>query len=231
MRMKNTGKQHGFTLVEIALVLVIIGLLLGGVLKGQELVTQARVRNIINDINGVATAIQTYQDRYRALPGDDANTASRWKDNAGNALTPLATNPGNGQFDGKYNDTAADTPTTAQETLLFWQHLRLASFIPGPTSGPGSGTPPINAAGGIIGIQTKGMGFNGNVLCVSNLPDKIAIAVDSTMDDGNALTGQVRAKLQASPNPDESPTDNKPPAAADAYAETGNNQYLLCKSV
>ena len=63
-------KQQGFTLIEIAIVLVIIGLLLGGVLKGQELITSARVRNLISQQDGVKVAYFGFLDRYRALPGD-----------------------------------------------------------------------------------------------------------------------------------------------------------------
>src|SRR5882724_4200087 len=70
--------EAGFTLVEIAIVLVIIGLLLGGILKGQEMITQAKIKNVINDFNGITVAITSYQDRYRALPGDDKNAAARW---------------------------------------------------------------------------------------------------------------------------------------------------------
>ena len=65
------SRQDGFTLVEIAIVLVIIGLLLGGILKGQEMITQAKIKNVIADISGVSAAMYGYQDRYRALPGDD----------------------------------------------------------------------------------------------------------------------------------------------------------------
>src|SRR6476620_3558482 len=63
---------RGFTLIEIAIVLVIIGLLLGGVLKGQELITGARVRNLISQQDGIKAAFFGFQDRYRALPGDYA---------------------------------------------------------------------------------------------------------------------------------------------------------------
>jgi len=72
-----TKRQQGFTLVEIAIVLVIIGLLLGGILKGQEMITQAKIKNSIADFSGISAAYHGYQDRYRAIPGDDAN-ASRW---------------------------------------------------------------------------------------------------------------------------------------------------------
>src|SRR5213083_1078748 len=74
--MKN--KQHGFTLVEIAIVLVIIGLLLGGILKGQEMIIQAKIKNVIADFSGVSAAYHGYQDRYRAIPGDDPNADTRW---------------------------------------------------------------------------------------------------------------------------------------------------------
>ena len=72
-------KQTGFTLIEIAIVLVIVGLLLGGVLKGQELITSARVRNMISQQDGIKAAYYGFQDRYRALPGDyrEASTMSR----------------------------------------------------------------------------------------------------------------------------------------------------------
>ena len=65
-------RQSGFTLIEIAIVLVIIGLLLGGILKGQELINSARVKNLASDFRNVPVFIYGYQDKYRALPGDDS---------------------------------------------------------------------------------------------------------------------------------------------------------------
>ena len=65
-------KQSGFTLIEIAIVLVIIGLLLGGVMKGQELINSAKVKNLAADFKNTSLYIYSYQDKYRALPGDDA---------------------------------------------------------------------------------------------------------------------------------------------------------------
>src|SRR5690349_23520217 len=63
--------QKGFTLVEIAIVLVIIGLLLGGILKGQEMITQAKIKNVIADFSGISAAYHGYVDRYKKIPGDD----------------------------------------------------------------------------------------------------------------------------------------------------------------
>ena len=72
------------------------------------------------------------------------------------------------------------------------------------------------------------MGFTSNIICLSNLPDKIAIAVDSAIDDGSSTTGQVRAVLQTAPNPTVAAASAAPTVA---YAETGNNQYVICKNL
>jgi len=220
---KNSA-QTGFTLVEIAIVLVIIGLLLGGILKGQEMITQARIKNVINDFNGITAAMNSYQDRYRALPGDDINAASRW--------AASFAGDGNGQFNQGggaevYNNVPTVAPSSSTpEVNKFWWHLRLAGFVPGQTAAAVAAViPPANATGGILGVQTAGMGFTSNIICSSNLPDKIAIAVDTQMDDATSTTGQVRGLLQTSgPNPAVAiPTS--------AYAETGVNLYLLCKNL
>ncbi len=225
-----SSRQKGFTLVEIAIVLVIIGLLLGGILKGQEMITQAKIKNVVNDFNGISAAMYSYQDRYKSLPGDDANAASRW--------SGATSGDGNGQFctgacpspvvaPDLYNN-AVTTTAGASEVNLFWWHLRLAGFV-GGTTAAGAGTSasqPSNAAQGILGVQTTGMGFTSNIICSSNLPDKIAISVDTQMDDGTSTTGQVRGLVQTGPSP---ATGNVVPATA--YAETGTNQYLLCKNL
>jgi prepilin-type N-terminal cleavage/methylation domain-containing protein len=216
-------RQSGFTLVEIAIVLVIIGLLLGGILKGQEMITQAKIKNIVNDFNGVTAAMNAYQDRYRSLPGDDLNASTRWAGSFGG--------DGNGQI-GATTDTYNAAPATpaagTSETLKFWWHLRLAGFVGGSTAATSisSVQQPPNAVNGIMGVQNTGMGFTSNIICSSNLPDKIAIAVDTQMDDGSSTTGQIRGLLQTAPSPATGAT-----APTVAYAETGTNQYLLCMNL
>src|SRR6267378_4350238 len=69
--MTSMKKTQGFTLVEIAIVLVIIGLLLGGILKGQEMITQAKIKNVIADFSGISAACRGYVDRHKKIPGDD----------------------------------------------------------------------------------------------------------------------------------------------------------------
>lgn|SRR5690606_25523295 len=212
-------QQRGFTLIEIAIVLVIIGLLLGGVLKGQELITQAKIKNVVNDMNGVAVAIYAYQDRYKRLPGDDNGATARW--------TTIALSQGNGnsQIEGTYNAT-----TNTQETRAFWSHLRFAGLINGPTNTvAAASTQPTNAAGGITGVQQGALSIAGLVVCSGKLPAKIAQAIDSQFDDGVAGTGSVRAIIDAT-----TPTTNVPVlanAAIPNYVDINNNLYVVCKSI
>jgi prepilin-type N-terminal cleavage/methylation domain-containing protein len=224
------NKQKGFTLVEIAIVLVIIGLLLGGVLKGQELITQAKIKNLSNDLNGITAAIYAYQDRYKRLPGDDPGQ-TRWEVPAGTPLTVAASQgDGNNVIAGAYEST-----TDTDESRKFWLNLRLAGFVAGATDTIANGsTQPLNAAGGIIGIQSGGMGLAGTIVCAGSLPAKIAQALDAQLDDGNAQTGNVRAILDTAPPsavalPAGTPPTTTAPTAN--YADNGTNLYVLCKNI
>jgi prepilin-type N-terminal cleavage/methylation domain-containing protein len=222
---KHTG-QSGFTLVEIAIVLVIVGLLLGGILKGQEMIVQAKIKNVINDFNGVTAAVNSYQDRYRALAGDDLNAAARWtgQTNSGNGDGMWTCSGG---ATGGYKTVLAAQATNADECNLFWQHLRLGGFIQGQSAGAQGGQQPSNAVLGITGVQTGGMGFTSNIVCTTNLPDKIAIAVDTQMDDAKADTGQLRGIKQTTSNPDL----RTPVNPGDNYVEDGVSQWTICKNM
>jgi len=231
--MKTQKRQSGFTLVEIAIVLVIIGLLLGGILKGQEMITQARIKNVVNDLNGITAAYFSYQDRYKAIPGDDVAAPTRWADTTAFGAGGVSAGSGDGSLAGAYNSTPTATAPTVgangDEALIFWWQLRAAGFVPGPTSGQGAWSQPNNAVGGIVGVQNGAFGggagtMTGNVICTSNIPDKIAGPVDSQLDDQKSNAGSVRA-VQAGGNPAATGT------AATAYTETGNLQYLMCKSI
>jgi len=187
------SQQSGFTLVEIAIVLVIIGLLLGGILKGQELINSAKVKNLANDFRVIPTYIYAYQDKFKALPGDDRTADTH----VTGATNPPAANAGNGVINGNWNST-----TNTDESFLFWQHVRLANLAAGPTGLADATYIPQNAVGGTLGVSsTQGAqvhitGMTGTYqICSKGLLGKFVKQLDIQMDDGNTATGSMRAVL------------------------------------
>jgi prepilin-type N-terminal cleavage/methylation domain-containing protein len=230
--MKAIRKQGGFTLVEIAIVLVIIGLLLAGVLKGQELIENSRIKSIANDMKAVQAAYNGYIDRYKAIPGDEtlATMAARgWGASAA---------AGGGNGDGALGVTAAQTFTNAGEQRAFWRAMRASGLIAGdPLGAAGQAGLPRHAGGGLMGVTADAAGVYGQsglFVCVAGLTTKQAAGLDSMLDGalpatqiGNNL-GSVRGNTGAA-NP-------LAPAAAlpagVAYNETGTvTPWTLCMPV
>lgn len=187
-------KQSGFTLVEIAIVLVIIGLLLGGVLKGQELINSAKVKNFANDFRTISTFVYAYQDRFKALPGDDQRAATNVSGT--NATTPSnsPTTLGNARINGAWNST-----TMTDESVLFWEHVRKAGLATGKSTTTGvTGASdeyfPRNADGGRIGITGESVAtWAANFyVCSAGIQGRFARQLDVTLDDGNTTTGTFR---------------------------------------
>lgn len=188
-------KQSGFTLIEIAIVLVIIGLLLGGVLKGQELITSARVRNVISQQDGIKAAFFGFQDRYRALPGDYPGVQANA--NIPNVATTLG---GNG--DGQILNAAANEQTIA------WTHLSHAGFLTGSfnmatateaVSTANTPSNPYNAPLQIVYdlvyavITTDPAATTRHNLKTGNqVPVEIMTEVDRKVDDANPGRGSFR---------------------------------------
>lgn len=194
MKNINTNKQGGFTLVEIAIVLVIVGLLLGGVLKGTELIENSKVKRAANEINGISAAYNSYIDRYSRIPGDDGPQATIQA--RGAAWAGLVGGGNNGVLGGA-NLNQTFNPPAAQESTAFWQHLKAAGFLKGDATLTGVNALPRNAFGGVIGITTQPMGggLAGLKACLSQVPGKSAVALDNQLDDGRGQTGNIRATL------------------------------------
>lgn len=168
-------RQSGFTLIEIAIVMVIIGLLLGGVLKGQEMITNARIKNVTNDFEGISAAIFSYQDRYNALPGDDPNAAARWG-------TGVIATMGDGVIAGAYTDAV-----NTIETGILWEHLHESGLITGTGLNH-----PVAAFGGLVGVETNAFGLGGTTVCMNGIEAQHAEIIDTQLDDGISNTGDVQ---------------------------------------
>lgn len=194
-------KQQGFTLVEIAIVMVIIGLLLGGVLKGQEVITNARLKRVVSDFNAISAAVFTYQDRYRALPGDDRTASSKF------TSTPPANGTGNGQIAGNFYST-----NDSDESRLVWRHLREAGLVAGSED---DFEQPTHVYGGVMGVEIQRLGFRGHAICFDSIDVDNARLIDFQNDDGVADTGAVRGGRNRS-------------STADSAGYTDGQIYNVC---
>jgi len=184
-------QQRGFTLIEIAIVLVIIGLLLGGVLKGQELITSARVRNLISAQDGVKAAFFGFQDRFRAFPGDYSQATQ----NIANVLPTSPCGGGNGNGNGVID--AAGT-----ESILAWEHLSKSGFITGSftcavvQSLDTTPTNPYNVWLQIVFDGTYGAAGASaqrhNLKTGAQIPVEIIAEVDRKIDDGRPFSGSFQ---------------------------------------
>jgi len=185
MKNRFAMRQSGFTLVEIAIVLVIIGLLLGGVLKGQEMIENSKIKSIVNDMKAVQAAYNGYIDRYKAIPGDETNAvmaARGW------------TAPGGGNGNGVLAAAVGQTFVNAagNETSAFWQALRASGLLTGDPTGTTVAALPKHAGGGNIGIASGTVyAHNGTFVCASGLTTRQAAGVDIMIDGPISPTTNV----------------------------------------
>ena len=130
-------RMAGFSLIELAIVLVILGLLVGGIMSGQSLIRAAELRSITADYNRYVSATQTFRDKYFALPGDMPNATAFWGAATtcpGNETQPSTnTTTCNGDGDGGIEDTGFNP--NSNEVFRFWQHLANAGLIEGTYTG------------------------------------------------------------------------------------------------
>ena len=144
--------QSGFSLVELSIVLVILGLLTGGILGGQALIRAAELRTVATDYARFATAAQTFRDKYFAIPGDMANATAFWGKSAAdcNAHAGTAATPGTCNGDGNGQISWASAANSTGEAFQFWKQLALAGLVEGTFSGISGSGHPIHS---IIGVN------------------------------------------------------------------------------
>lgn len=198
-------RQSGFTLVEIAVVLVVIGLLLGGVLKGQELIASARVRNLADQQAGIQSAYYGFQDRYRAVAGDMRSDA------ATDAIGQDINKPDTGTSNGHLEDPG--TAGNWDELNGAWEQLSKAGFIQGSYDGGTGSAPtagntdvsPVNVYSSplVLAFAEADKFVNGSsqrlvLFMGQNVPVDIARELDVKLDDGKPESGTLRNATAAS---------------------------------
>jgi len=174
-------KRRAFTLVELSIVLIVIGLLTGAILKGQEIIRNAKLKRIISDFSNVSTAIYTYEDRYDQLPGDDATSVIAASMNSG------------GDEDGVISPV---------ESRMVFKHLRKAGILSGDAT-EGDLSHALNGkifvvqgteSGSIVKASVKNMShMSGTAVCFDNIKAGDALILDAQNDDGAFDKGTLQS--------------------------------------
>lgn len=202
--------MQGFTLVELAVVLVIIGLLVGGVLKSQELIVNARIRNLIAQQDGIKATFFSFYDRFRAFPGDYAQATVNIPGISVNSGCGQPGNNGNGNGNGQIE-------VSTKEAVLAWEHLSKAGFFSQSytcAAIESKTTTPMNPYNiylqliydGNYGIQSGGS-VRHNIKTGAQIPVSILSEVDRKIDDGSPYTGMFQFSAYQG-NAAAAPTEN-----------------------
>ena len=214
--LRSSNLQAGFTLVELSIVLVIIGLIVASVLVGQDLVRQAELRSTVSQYEQYQAAVATFRGKYNGLPGDVAGET--------NFAFSCATGTADGDGDGVLDDTAQGQALQSGELVFFWCHLGAAGagMISGSYAGNVVTSADINSqtprakAGNNWGVfSTSGVNYyiigaglssaGNNFTTLDTLSPLDAYNIDTKVDDGQPNRGVARAHGPAANDPDANP--------------------------
>ncbi|MDX9689093.1 MAG: prepilin-type N-terminal cleavage/methylation domain-containing protein [Proteobacteria bacterium] len=185
--------ERGFTLVELSIVLVIIGLIIGGVLTGRQIILNARITNAVNGIQAYQAQFQTYQQNNGSIPGDDPSALTRFPSLAD--YSDVTNGNNNGRVGTATSFDTTDTTGEAAESRSVWAHLRAAGLVTNQVTNGTTAVQPTNPFGGVYGFQNGAFGgiFTTTTLCLSKVTAGAAQAIDSRLDDGVSNAGSIQA--------------------------------------
>ncbi len=130
--------NHGFTLIELSIVLAIIGLIAAGITSGLSVLRDSNLKRIVSDAEHYKGILVLFKNRYQSLPGDFSRAGTIWGDDCAGATGGTDTCSGNGNRIIEHG--AQDDIATTSESLRLWQHLSNADMAPSNLSGmPNSG--------------------------------------------------------------------------------------------
>lgn len=195
---KRHNRCIGFTLIETAIVLIIVSLLLGAILKGQQLINIAKEKQLEADFSNIPLMIYSYQDKFKAVPGDDKNAASHFSGNTAS----VKNGDGEGLIAGNWFEF-----NQASDNTIIWQHLRLAGLMSGETDIQLPDYLPKSSLGKAIDIHSGSdnpnispiLNANGDalkgsyVICSRGISGDLAISMDIRLDDGDPSRGHLLA--------------------------------------
>jgi type II secretory pathway pseudopilin PulG len=194
----KSNRCQGFTLIEMTMVLMILFLLIGASIIGLQIINKVKEKQLETDFSAIPMMIYEYQDKYKAIPGDDINAVSRFS----NLLASVRNGDGEGLILGKWFDTNPES-----DNAIIWQHLRLAGFLNGSAELSSASYIQQNALGKPVDIQSGtndanlspikdslGHAIKGSlILCSRGIPGDMALLLDAKLDDGTPGKGRMLA--------------------------------------
>ena len=225
--MPHTPK-HGYTLLEMSIVLLILALIGGAIVGGESLVNAWRIRSILTETNMYITALDDFKSRYNGYPGDISDATSLWSEDAACPNTPTTTvthrETCNGNANGRIADIYGDgTTNNPQEIYRAWQQLSNAGYISQPFTGV---TGPGGTNHSVIGVNVPASRaaedggyalyyftvYDGNIANWPRVGHMVALGTKTAngLPQGNILTPQDSSSI------DQKIDDGKP-----AYGRVG----------